>query len=257
VLKGPQGTLYGRNATGGAINVISRKPVLGSYGGALAAEYGNYAAVRLDGAVNLPVGETAALRAAATYVRHDGYMKDGTDQQNDLGGRLSFRWEPTNEVSVNIVGDYARQRGRGVGGTAVDSGIENRYGYVSPQGAAFVTSQPNLVLGRPFAAFTTPLYMRNSFWGLSATIDWRTPIGTVTYDFSKGGDYVQIASETELSEGTTEFQSLKLVRHSWLSELRLPYCCFNQPRNSSSVCGFQSKSTASPYEVNEPSSPTK
>ena len=180
VLKGPQGTLYGRNATGGAINVISQKPVLGRYGADLSAEYGNYNAVRLDGAVNLLAGEDAALRAAANYVRHDGYMKDGTDDQDDLAGRLSFRWEPSKALSVNVVADYLRQRGEGVGGDAVQSGVDNRYGYLSAQGQAFISSQPNLLLGRAFAPFTTRPFMRNDYWGISSTIDWRTPIGTLT-----------------------------------------------------------------------------
>ena len=58
MLKGPQGTLYGRNATGGAINVISRAPELGSLSGNASAEYGNYNAVRLEGAINVPIGAT-------------------------------------------------------------------------------------------------------------------------------------------------------------------------------------------------------
>jgi iron complex outermembrane receptor protein len=180
VLKGPQGTLYGRNATGGAINVISQKPVLGRYAADLSAEYGNYNAVGLDGAVNLPVGENAAVRAAVSYVRHDGYMKDGTDDQNDLAGRLSFRWEPTDTLSINVVADYLSQRGEGTGGDIVQSGINNRYGLLSPQGQAYYSSQPNLLLGRNFAPLTTQPFMRNDSGGISSTIDWRTPIGTLT-----------------------------------------------------------------------------
>lgn len=107
VLNGPQGTLYGRNATGGAINVITHKPDLGVLGGSVSAEYGNYNALRIDGAVNLPLGDTAALRFAATHVRHDGYMKDGTDDQNDIGGRVSLRWDPTENLT-RIIRDVVR-----------------------------------------------------------------------------------------------------------------------------------------------------
>ena len=119
VVKGPQGTLYGRNATGGAINVIARKPELDKIGAEATAEYGNYNALRLDGAINLPLGDIAAIRAAGIYVKHDGYMKDGTDRQDDLGGRLSLRVEPSTNLSINVVGDYFRQRGTGPGGDVV------------------------------------------------------------------------------------------------------------------------------------------
>lgn len=180
VLKGPQGTLYGRNATGGAINVISQKPVLGQYSGDASVAYGNYSAVRADGDVNIPMGDDAALRAAASYVRHDGYMKDGTDDQDDLGGRLSFRWEPSKAVSVNLVADYFHQGGKGVGGTPVQLGIDGRPGFLSPAGQAFTAAQPDLLLGQAFTPFSTRPHLNDSYWGISSTIDWRTPIGTVT-----------------------------------------------------------------------------
>src|SRR5580658_2743055 len=77
VLKGPQGTLYGRNATGGAINVISKAPVLGEFGGDASVQYGNYSTSREDAALNLPMGDISAVRLAAFHVRHDGYMDDG------------------------------------------------------------------------------------------------------------------------------------------------------------------------------------
>jgi iron complex outermembrane recepter protein len=73
VLRGPQGTLYGRNSTGGAINFITRKP--GSdFGANASASYGNYNAVRVDAGVDLPLGEVAAVRVAGFYDERDGYV---------------------------------------------------------------------------------------------------------------------------------------------------------------------------------------
>ena len=180
VLKGPQGTLYGRNATGGAINVISKKPMMDGYSSDLSFEYGNYNATRVDGDINAPLGETAAVRFAANYVRHDGYMKDGTDDQNDLAGRLSFRWEPSKDLSVNIVADYLHQGGEGAGGDPVQSGVNNRMGYLSPQAQSWLAGQPDLTLGQAFTPLTTKPFMHNSYSGVSSTVEWRTPIGALT-----------------------------------------------------------------------------
>lgn len=179
VLNGPQGTLYGRNATGGAINVITHKPDLGVLGGNVSAEYGNYNALRIDGAVNLPLGDTAALRFAATHVRHDGYMKDGTDDQNDIGGRVSLRWDPTENLKVVVVGDYFHQGGKGTGATA--QGIsDQRAGLFSPQGQAFYASQPNLTIGRLSGPLTFNPRQNNNYWGLSSTIEWTNSLGVLT-----------------------------------------------------------------------------
>lgn len=180
VLKGPQGTLYGRNATGGAINVLAKRPQLGTLGGSATLEYGNYDALRLEGVLNVPIGDKVAVRAAVNRTRHDGYMNGGTDDQNDLGGRISVRAEPTDTLSINIVADAFRQRGVGPGGIAIESGVEDRNGYQSAEGTAFVTKQPNLLLGRTFAPYSTQSFLRNSFWGISGTVDWKTPVGTVT-----------------------------------------------------------------------------
>ena len=77
VLKGPQGTLYGRNVVGGAINVISKRPVTDQFGAGASATVGNYG--RLDGAgfVNIPLaGNTSALRVSGSYRSNDGYVEN-------------------------------------------------------------------------------------------------------------------------------------------------------------------------------------
>lgn len=196
VLKGPQGTLYGRNATGGAINVLSRKPQLGGFGGNASVEYGNYNAVTAEGAVNVPLGDKVALRAAGTYVSHDGYMKDGTDDQKDGGGRLSLLAEPDDTLKILLVADFFRQRGAGQGGTPVELGVDGRDGFLSPQGQAFMAKQPNTVLGTTFTPLTTRPYLDDNYWGLSGTIDWRTSIGTLTIVPAYREGSVKFLSET-------------------------------------------------------------
>ncbi len=82
ILKGPQGILYGRNATGGAINILPAQPRIGETSGYVTAAYGNYSTFNAEGALNLPVGENGAFRIAATTSNHDGYLQDGTSDEN-------------------------------------------------------------------------------------------------------------------------------------------------------------------------------
>lgn len=72
VLKGPQGTLYGRNATGGAINVPPARPKPGEFSGFGSVSYANYDALNVQGAVNVSMGEHGALRIAGSLVSRDG-----------------------------------------------------------------------------------------------------------------------------------------------------------------------------------------
>ncbi len=100
VLRGPQGTLYGRNATGGVFNLITAKPVLGEFLGNVEAQYGNYASTKIKGMVNIPLGDMAALRVAGSYLTRDGYAENavtGTDiDGRDLYGiRATLALEPT------------------------------------------------------------------------------------------------------------------------------------------------------------------
>ena len=192
VVKGPQGTLYGRNATGGAINVITHKPELNKFGVDASAEYGNYDALRLDAAVNVPLGDQAALRVAGMRVRHDGYMNDGTDDQNEWGVRASLRVEPASNFSVNIVADYFDQGGNGVGTTPIlaplgvrdpsSLRLKDRVGLFSPEGQAFYTSQLAGTLGRNFSPIASAFrpFLNNSAWGISSTVEWATDLGTLT-----------------------------------------------------------------------------
>jgi len=105
VLRGPQGTLYGKNTTGGAVNLISRKPDLGKTDGYINLGYGNYNRREANGAINLPLGETLAARMAFTIARADGWFRNQLPGKPDLGGtreyalRGSLLWEPADGTS--------------------------------------------------------------------------------------------------------------------------------------------------------------
>jgi len=113
VLKGPQGTLYGRNASGGAINVITNQPLLDTFSGYVNVEGGNYSEVYADGALNVPLGDWVAVRGAFQVVNRDAYATDGFDDDHHQAGRLQLLLKPSDTFSVLIGGDYAHFGGKG------------------------------------------------------------------------------------------------------------------------------------------------
>lgn len=115
VLKGPQGTLYGRNATGGAINVIPNTPQLGEFGGEISGQYGNYDSYQLTGVLNAPLGDQVAIRLAGTVNGHDGYYSDGTGDAEDLALRAQALFELNDAIDVRLSADYSTQQGAGPG----------------------------------------------------------------------------------------------------------------------------------------------
>ncbi len=94
MLYGPQGTLYGKNTTGGAVNLISVKPKMQGTSGYVDLSYGNYNEARTDGALDVQLGERWGTRVAVTGVHNDGYVKDlhpGTPNPSQLG-QWAARW---------------------------------------------------------------------------------------------------------------------------------------------------------------------
>lgn len=121
VLKGPQGTLYGRNATGGAINLITQSPVLGQSEGFVSFDAGNYNLLGIEAAANIPVSDTVALRGSLNNVERDGYMSDGTGDEDKTSVRLQMLWEPSDKFSLLISGQHSEIGGKGPGHTYVGS----------------------------------------------------------------------------------------------------------------------------------------
>ena len=111
-LNGPQGTLYGRNAVGGAINIVTNQPT-NKFGGSVTAEGGNLGANNFTGVLNVPVNDTLAVRVAYQRDRRDGYLGGYYDDINSDAARASVRWKPNEKLTVYAESDFLHQGGHG------------------------------------------------------------------------------------------------------------------------------------------------
>ncbi|HTT97718.1 MAG TPA: TonB-dependent receptor [Rhizomicrobium sp.] len=118
VLRGPQSTLYGRGATGGAVNIFSNKPQLDAFSASIDASYGTYDSAEVKGMVNMPIiTDELAVRVAGDWVRHDGFATnvDPTagdrhpDSRDQWSGRALVRWEPTSNTTVDLIYSHASE----------------------------------------------------------------------------------------------------------------------------------------------------
>lgn len=188
VLRGPQGTLYGRNATGGVINLLPATPRLGETGGDVTISAGNYSAVNAQVAMNLALGDNAALRAAFSSTSHDGYLNDGQQDDKTRSARLQFLYQPNDDFSVRLLGDYTRQNNMGGGYALVDQsnfagygagtgliGPSDRVGILSARGRQYYAAR-----GRGSPSVPVDPRMNNDFYGVHAVVEASTPIGTLT-----------------------------------------------------------------------------
>jgi iron complex outermembrane receptor protein len=126
-LKGPQGTLYGRNSTAGAINILTARPDFDGVHGRVGAGYGDYETTDIEGFVNVPVSETFALRFSAKAIWQDEGFWFNEANDRDLGrremllGRVQARWQPSEDVDVIL--KIEGQRGRSETGAGAFFGL--------------------------------------------------------------------------------------------------------------------------------------
>ncbi|MFN3911943.1 TonB-dependent receptor [Hyphomonas sp.] len=198
VLRGPQGTLFGKNTSAGALLLNSKAPDLDSFGGYVSGSYGNYNAVDLSGAVNIPFAENMALRIAGTHSEQDGFLESPEgDTQNDQkvdAFKASLLWEPTPDLSIKLIADYAVQDDEVGYGTfnAVDgpltpliNGLTLANGYAVPSGN----------IDDYEASINTPTTSEVVDQGLTLDIEWDLGSGSLSsitamreYDTDQHGD---------------------------------------------------------------------
>jgi iron complex outermembrane recepter protein len=113
VLRGPQGTQFGRNATGGVFNLITKRPT-NEFTSEIELEYGNFNALKLKGALNAPISDNLAVRIAALYVNRDGYTKNlftgnRIDGRDSISVRGSVRWNIGDSTTLDLMGSHFRE----------------------------------------------------------------------------------------------------------------------------------------------------
>jgi iron complex outermembrane recepter protein len=163
VLRGPQGTLFGRNTTAGLINVITNRPsdkFEASFDGA----YGNYSSIQATGMINVPIGDKVAVRAGVNYDARDSYiipgvtaagaaiLGSGTFKKN-LSGRLSVQLKPTDRMTILVRGDYSTLKGNGTNTVRVSNFFKTPF--ANPAGLTASTIPTPLYLDRSSTAQRT------------------------------------------------------------------------------------------------------
>jgi len=177
VLRGPQGTLFGRNATTGALLINTNKPEFDEFYGEVAAEYGDYDTYLLRGIANVPVSDTVAMRFALQGDGHDGYFHndlDGKDygDREVIVGRASLRWQPSDSLEWVLRSDYAEMGGDGSLPAEVSShqGPED---LVNILGNVFGPLSPDIT--DPFDGDVSQVVvgdLDDTQWGISSDLNW-------------------------------------------------------------------------------------
>ena len=113
VLKGPQGTQFGKNASSGVVNITTMRPALGEVSGNAYASYAELNEHDIHGSINLPLGSKAALNVYGFHRQHDGFVRNVVRNetwggQENYGARAKLLWEPTDDLSIYVIGDWSR-----------------------------------------------------------------------------------------------------------------------------------------------------
>ena len=182
VLKGPQGTLYGRNAAAGAVNVITNRPVFDNVA-QMGLEFGNYNSVKLSGFGNVKISDTVALRVSALSARHEGYLSDGYNDEDDQAARLQMLWQPTDELTSLFAADYFHQGGKGPAAVPVPF-VDSRDPWAGPSTdgvtAVLSAATPTVPPANRIRFLPNDGTLDNRNWGLREELTWNADRYAIT-----------------------------------------------------------------------------
>ena len=230
VLRGPQGTLFGRNTSAGALNITTKRPDLNEFGGFVNASLGNYDLMAFQGAINAPIiQDTLAVRLSGAYRKRDGYVRviDNTGEigrSNEIDqflvrGQLGY--ESDGGVKVRLIGDYSEISGNccnapellksplETGGVFGLAGLGITGGNFVPagNGALNINDQPGAqrALDGLTASESYPATTGISQWGITGEIEF--PLGD-NADVIYIGSYREF--QTRGGQSDSDFTSLDL-----------------------------------------------
>jgi iron complex outermembrane receptor protein len=181
VLKGPQGTLFGQNTIGGAINITTRPPSA-TFGGQAAVELGNYSTRNFQGEVNIPLSNHLLSSLSFSSRNEDGWVKRPADHsmEGDIDSQVvrgQLLWSPSNAFDLRLIADYTRKREHaipefelGVDGGVALLGLWNALvggPAGTPYNADAISTDPTIDRG------TGPNYSNLNVGGVAATATWR------------------------------------------------------------------------------------
>lgn len=196
VLRGPQSTLFGKNASAGVISLVTREPKF-NFGGNLEASYGNYNALVLKGYVTGPISEHVAASLAAGYNKRDGYVRDlGTNTDSNERNRWFVRgqllFQPTDQLKIRLIGDYSK---------------------IDENCCAVINLQPSPAPG-PTQIITAPV----ALGGLGGKInDYRAPFADVTYSNFPSSNRIRnwgYSGQIDYDVGPLKLTSITAYRHT-------------------------------------------
>jgi iron complex outermembrane recepter protein len=119
VLFGPQSTMYASNSPGGIVNIWSASPKLDKYEASGTLEYGSFNLLHTEGMVNAPVSSTMSLRASFLTQTHEGYVSNGTDDEDIKSARLKMLLQPNDKFSATLTGEIIKQQTHQTGSAVV------------------------------------------------------------------------------------------------------------------------------------------
>ncbi len=183
VLRGPQGTLYGKNTTAGAVNVTTRKPSF-TPGSTVELSYGNYTFIQAKASLTGPLSDNVAARISFVGTQRDGFLynvrtQDDLNDLSNLGIRGQFLINASEDVTITASADWTSQRPEGY--TQVVAGVTPTLRAANRQYAAIAASlnytPPSF---NPFARLTdvdSPIRSYQDLGGGSVTVDWTSDYG--------------------------------------------------------------------------------
>ena len=193
VLRGPQGTLFGRNASAGILSIYSKKPEF-EFGGFGEATYGNFDNIRLQAGLTGPLSETLAARFDGVYEKRDGFLRD-VNNNIDLNNRDRYfvkgqlLWEPVDAVSFRFIADYTNRDERCCGAVYLGRDFNPLIGDLNNPStplAPLQTTGNNIInvlrdLGQPIGSFNDP-FSRNTFVTRGRTYNGKTKDGGLSLE---------------------------------------------------------------------------